>query len=391
MRYCIRCVQPDTRPGIFFSNEGVCGACLWEDEKKKIDWTAREGELQSIAEKARETANGPYHCAVGVSGGKDSTFQALYAREKLGLRPLLVNGAPYDISELGCRGIENLSALGFDIVTLRPNPQVRRKIMRKDFFSYLNPVKGTEYPLWASAYIIAAKFNIPLVIQGENPGQTLGVSNFTGVGGDALSILQHNTIASDPLQIYADEDISPADLFMYRFDTQEVFDRGIKAIWLSYYAKEWSQPHNAAFAISNGLEIRPNDIDPYLLGTYRRFSQMDSGNLVELNQMLKYIKFGFGQATDHACYDIREGLISRDEAIFLVRELDGKCDDEVIESFCQKFEISIRQFWEHTNSFRGDMWTRTGDGKYCLKDPIWEREPIRGRYGVREIMNRLGM
>lgn len=86
MRYCKRCLQPDTRPGIYFNKDGVCGACLWEDEKEKIDWKAREQELQDIADNAKSKAKGAYDCVIGVSGGKDSTYQAFYAKEKLGLR-----------------------------------------------------------------------------------------------------------------------------------------------------------------------------------------------------------------------------------------------------------------------------------------------------------------
>ena len=41
MRVCNRCIQPDTRPGIYFNNQGICGACLWEEEKKEINWEAR--------------------------------------------------------------------------------------------------------------------------------------------------------------------------------------------------------------------------------------------------------------------------------------------------------------------------------------------------------------
>ena len=164
MRYCKRCVQPDTRPGIYFDEKGICGACLWEDEKKTIDWTARENELREIAEWAKATASGPYQCVVGVSGGKDSVFQALYARDRLGLRTLLVNGEPDDITEIGYKNLENIKRLGFDTISLRPDPNILKQLVRRDFFSCLNPVKVTEYPLWASAYLIAVHFNIPSLL-----------------------------------------------------------------------------------------------------------------------------------------------------------------------------------------------------------------------------------
>ena len=49
MKICKKCIQPNTRPGIFFDENGVCGACLWHQEKNKINWSAREEELHKIA------------------------------------------------------------------------------------------------------------------------------------------------------------------------------------------------------------------------------------------------------------------------------------------------------------------------------------------------------
>jgi len=38
MKYCKKCLQPDTRPDIYFNEEHICGACLYEESKKSIDW-----------------------------------------------------------------------------------------------------------------------------------------------------------------------------------------------------------------------------------------------------------------------------------------------------------------------------------------------------------------
>lgn len=199
VKVCKRCVQPDTRPGIYFNEEGICGACLYHEEvEKKIDWDTRQKELKEITEGAKKTTKANYDCVVGVSGGKDTTLQALYSRDNLGLRPLLVNGEPEGITDIGRHNIENLKQLGFDVISIRPNPRVLKKLIKRDFYKYLNPVKITEYYLWASAYIIAHAFGIPLIIQGENPGLTLGVRN-TGVGtdGNALNANKQDTVATD--------------------------------------------------------------------------------------------------------------------------------------------------------------------------------------------------
>ena len=104
MKYCKKCLQPDTRPGILFDDDQVCFACRYEERKQEINWEARERELRNIAEWAkseRKKRGISYDCVVGVSGGKDSTFQAVYAKERLGLHPLLVNCSPDAITEVG--------------------------------------------------------------------------------------------------------------------------------------------------------------------------------------------------------------------------------------------------------------------------------------------------
>ena len=101
MKICKKCIQPDSRPGIYFDENGVCGACLWEDEKKIIDWEKRYQELEDISKWAKRSSTGNYDCAIGVSGGKDSTKQALTARDQLGLRCLLVNSEPSGITDIG--------------------------------------------------------------------------------------------------------------------------------------------------------------------------------------------------------------------------------------------------------------------------------------------------
>ena len=134
MKVCKKCLQPDTRPGIFFNQDGICGACIWEDTKKDIDWELREKELKKISEWAKKSTESNYDCVIGVSGGKDSTKQALTARDRLGLRCLLVNSEPEGITAIGSSNIENLKKLGFDVISLRPNPKVTKLLIKYDFF-----------------------------------------------------------------------------------------------------------------------------------------------------------------------------------------------------------------------------------------------------------------
>ncbi len=364
MKICKICIQPDSRPGIYFDKDGICGACLWEKEKKGIDWDKREKELSEISQWAKNTSKSSYDCVIGVSGGKDSTKQALTARERLGLRCLLVNSEPEGITEIGKHNIENLKNLGFDVVSLRPNPNLMKKLIKRDFYKYLNPVKITEYSLWSSTYIVADSFDIPLIIQGENGGLTLG-TRLTGLGTDsnALKANEMNTMSSGCEEYLEVEGINEKDLFMFRYDRSRLEEKGIRGIWLQYFLKEWSFRGNAEFSKKHGLWWRPDNFDPNSIGTYVPFAQLDS-DLVQVNQMLKYIKFGFGQCMDHACYDLRDGLITRNEAIDLVRKYDGKCSEKYILQFCEYLGISLDEFWRVANKFRGLMWIKDKDDNW---------------------------
>jgi N-acetyl sugar amidotransferase len=369
MRICTRCIQPDTRPGIYFDDQNVCGACLWEEEKKEIDWKSREKELEGIAEWAKNTAKGNYDCAIGISGGKDSTKQALTARDRLGLRCLLVNCEPEGITEIGRHNIENLKKLGFDVISLRPNPKVMRLLIKRDFYKYLNPVKITEFPLYASAYIIADKFDIPLIIQGENPGLTLGTS-LSGVGTDsnAMKAAELQTLSSGWKEYVEVEGVEEKDLYLFHYDRKKLEEKGCKAIWLNYFLKEWSNHNNAIFSKEHGLRWRPENFDRESVGTFLPYFQLD-GDLTQVNQLLKDIKFGFGQCMDHACYDLREGRITRDEAIELVKKYDGKCSPKYITLFCNYLEISEEEFWNTAEKFRGNMWKKENN---IWKNLIWD-------------------
>ena len=361
MKICKRCVQIDSRPGIYFNKDGICGACLWEDEKKEIDWKKREEELTEIATWAKKNSKNNYDCVIGISGGKDSTKQALTARDRLGLNCLLVNNEPEGITDIGKHNIENLKNLGFDVISIRPNPIKIKKMIKRDFFKYLNPVKITEYALWSCTYIIAEKFDIPLIIQGENGGLTLGTS-LTGLGTDdnALKANEMDTMSSGWEEYLEIEGIDEKDLFLFHYDRKKLEEMKIRGIWLQYFLKEWSFTGNAEFARENGLKWREN-FNPEDIGTYSAFSQLDS-DFVQVNQMLKYIKFGFGQCMDHVCYDLRDKKITREEAIDLVKKYDGKCSELYIKKFCDYIEIGTDEFWKIVNQFRGPMWKKESNG-----------------------------
>lgn len=375
MRYCKKCLQPDTRPGIVFDDEQICFACRYEESKATIDWEAREAELKSIADEAKEESKkrgNTYDCIIGVSGGKDSTFQAVYAKEKLGLNPLLINCMPDEITEIGLKNINNLNNLGFDIISIRPNPVVAKKLARKSFFERGNIIAASEYCLWASSYIMADKFNIPLIIQGENAALTLGAAKNQDTSGDAFSVVQLDTIRGASVSSFVDLsiNITEKDLFLYKIpDVDAMKAKGVKAIFLQYYAKEWSQVYNADFSIARGLTGRTDDL--HNLGRYRRYTALDS-DLQIVNQMIKYLKFGFGYATDEICYDIREGRFTREDGKWYVNEYDGLCGQKYIDDACRYLSITESEFWDVVDRYVNTDLFEKKDGRWVKRFTVGE-------------------
>jgi hypothetical protein len=88
-------------------------------------------------------------------------------------------------------------------------------------------------------------------------------------------------------------------------------------------------------------------------------------DFLTVNMMIKWLKFGFGKASDNVNEEIRAGRISRDEGIKLVEQFDGKCPPNVIEGFCSYIGISIKEFWIVVDRFVNKrLFTRVSQGVY---------------------------
>jgi N-acetyl sugar amidotransferase len=342
----------------------VCGACLWEEERKKIDWDARIKLLKMIANTAKEKANvrGTYDCAVGVSGGKDSTLQAIYAKEELGLNCLLVSAVPDQINPIGEHNINNLINHGFDCVRIYVNPKLLAQLMKRDFFKYLHFRKATEYPMWSSTYRMAKEKNIPLIIQGENAALTLGVSDGMNTDWDCTQIYKTNTIGGIKVEDHYSE-IDPKYLIPYKFPDMKDWEG--TGVWLQWFLKDWSQYNNAQFSMKRGF--KPRDDSSENLGRLHPWSCCDS-DMHPVSQYHKFVKYGFGFATDEVCYDIRDGRITRQQGFDYVDLYDGKISDYYIDNFCKYVDITRKEHDDTVDKFANkDLLVK--EGKWWVLKP----------------------
>ena len=337
-----------------------------------IDWDAREKKLQEIIKFGKEKNVSGYDCIIGVSGGKDSTRQALYVREKLGLKPLLVccTYPPEQLSERGAHNLGNLISLGFDTISVSPGPQTWKKMMRLGFLRFGNWARSTEMALYASAPRIAIAYHIPLIFLGENPAIQLGDLDVGSFSWEANRMKEGNTIKGGPQVLYNKKDkISPQDLIMYEYPSDDEMDWAkLKIVYLGYFWKDFTRIDNARVSISHGLEIRDDVAENQW--SFHLFEALDEEFMV-VNQYMKYLKYGFGRVTDVVNEEVRLGHMERSKAVELAKKLDGKCPPKYLKDFCKYIGITLDEFNKVAESYRNkDIWGKNKLGHWRLKEDI---------------------
>lgn len=371
MKYCIRCLQPDTRPNSKFTADGICPACDYFNRLQFVDWQERFDILTDLLTQHKKGRKGKHRfdCIIGVSGGKDSLRQALWVRDKLGLNPLLacLTYPPEQVTERGTNNLSNIINHGFDVVVSAPAPQTWRKLMSVAFEKFTNFGRSTELALFSSVPQLAIHYDIPLILWGENPGLQLGDLKTLGrTGYDGNNLRYMNTLSGGALDWIREAGFELKDLIPYQYPTPDDFDRhGLQIVYLGWFLGDWSLVNNGMYAASSGLEVREDTVAN--TGDLHGVTSLDE-DWVTLNQMIKYYKFGFGRVTDYANEEIRLGRMSRAAAIELVEQHDDACGDNYIQAFSDYIGLTVEQFWAkvHTSVNR-QLFDIRPDGRITRK------------------------
>lgn len=364
MKYCKTCLQPDTRPNTVFNDKGICPACHYFSLLKEVDWQERYEIFTDLLKQFPARPDQHFDCIIGVSGGKDSTRQALFVRDHLGLKPLLVclSYPPQQLTQRGVDNTSNLINLGFDVVLSAPAPETWRLLMRESFKKFTNWARSTELALFASVPQLAIRYKIPLIFWGENPGLQVGDLKTLGrTGYDGNSLRYMNTLSGGGLDWILESGFNIKDLHPFMYPSTEEFDAAdLQIVYLGWFLGDWSEINNALYSCANGLEIREDTVEN--TGDLYGITALDE-EWVTLNQMIKYYKFGFGRVTDYVNEDIRFGRTSREKGIQLIEQYDDSCSDNYIKSFCDYIDISVTDFWEQVHaSLNKELFTLEKDG-----------------------------
>lgn len=352
VQYCTKCLYPDTKPDLSFDPTGECSACTTYSQRTETDWDKRRQEFIDIVEHYRNVDGGNYDCIVPVSGGKDSTYQVLRLLE-IGMNPLCVTATTDSLSEIGRRNIENIKGLGVDYVEVTLNPVVRRRINRLA----LTQIGDISWPEHVAVFTvpirIAVQQGVRLIVWGENPQNEYGgpatasddatltrrwLEEFGGLLGLRVS---------DLLDV---DGIEPHHLIQYTYPTDaELLEAQITGVFLGYFFP-WDGWSNALVAQANGFETMPALVE----GSLANYENLDN-HQTGIHDYFKYLKFGFGRATDIANNHIRRGRLSRADAARLVARHDGKFPwtylGKPVEETLAEIDIALNEFHRICDQF----------------------------------------
>ncbi|MEX2525581.1 MAG: N-acetyl sugar amidotransferase [Gammaproteobacteria bacterium] len=368
MKYCRRCVTPESHPRINLPPDGICSACRAWDRREGVDWTERERRFREIAEWARENSHG-YDCLVPVSGGKDSYWQVVTCLE-YGLNPLTVTWRDPARLEIGQQNLDNLVRLGVDNIDNWINPDVERRFMRLSYENYAVPGIPKHMALYNIPLKFAVKFRIPLIVWGENDAIEYGnlEEESEGVDVNYEWLIRHGVTQGTTAEDWVGEHFSRREMTPYFApEKEELKNNPVRGIYLGYFFP-WDPVKTFEVAQKHGF--RAPDSGP----GWHTFDDVDSG-FISIHHYLKWYKFGCTRLFDNLSIDIRAGRISREAAVEIIRERAPEIPHEDIRHFCEYLGITIERFYEVAESFRNhDIWTLR-NGRWVIEDfivPNWE-------------------
>jgi N-acetyl sugar amidotransferase len=346
MKYCSKCVTPETAETHEFNSKNICSVCNQIEDKNKIDWNKRQNDLDQLISIYKDKYD--YDCIVPFSGGKDSVFALWYLVKQKKLKPLVLRFDHNFLRKTVQLNTEKaLNKLGVDFINFKPNFSIVKKMMiesliRRGDFCWHCHVGITAFPINT-----AIQKNIPLLFYGEPSAEYSSFYKYEDI--EELNVEKFNKAinlginAEDMLEMlrerYPKENISKKEIEPYIFPSQrEINKNKIKAVYLGNYIP-WDVRKQVEIIKSeigwqgDIVEGIPPDYD------YEKIECMMQG----VRDYVKFIKRGFGRTAHLTSIDIRNGRMERNKALELCKIYDGK-KPKALELFLKITNMTDNEF-----------------------------------------------
>jgi len=382
MKYCKRCLYPANHPlNITFDDAGVCSGCRVHEEKDVLDWQERQQKLGGIFDEFRVKTRTIHDCIIPVSGARDSYFIVHVVKNIFKMRPLLVTYNKHYNTKMGIRNLAYLRTFfGCDLMTMTVSPErvkrITRESLRKRASMYWHCLAGqTVFPVQ-----IAVKFKIPLIVWGVHQGndQVGMFSHLDQVEMTRKYRKEHDLMgleAEDLVQDAADLTLDDMEQYIYPHD-KELEAVGVRGIYLNNYIRWDSKAQHELMINQYGYETMAQQ------RTFDTYNDVDCFHYSGIHDYIKFLKWGYGKVTDHACREIRLKRLTREEGIDLVEKYQNIAPKD-LPLFLEWIGMGEKEFWEMIDRQRDLRIWHQVDGTWKLGDSVVHHRREEGVENVR--------
>ena len=338
LKYCNRCVMPETTEGIEFDENGICTACTSSEQKMHINWNERREMLDSLLNKAKKDAkknDSPYDCIVPISGGKDSTYQLHVLVKVYKLRVLAVTFSHNWYSKIGFYNLVNcLEEFNVDHIQFTPNRKSVGVAARKSLKAIGDACWHCHSGVGSFPLHIAVKFKIPLLIWGESIAEASGrASHFNPV----LKFDRDYFLKVSAKVSVDDFSSDKEERRMFQLfeppTMEECIEQDVHGIHIGDFIF-WDEEKQLEF-----IQEEYGWIEDTVEGAYKGYKSVEC-IMPGVHDYTNYLKRGYGRATSQASNDVRQGLMGRSEALKIAHEVDQ------LEPAALKYFLSITGYTE---------------------------------------------
>jgi len=376
MRYCTRCVLPETHDTIMFDDEGVCNVCHQiEYRDEKIDWKERRRMLDELVDTFRN--KGEYDCILPFSGGKDSTFQLWFIVKELKLKPLVVRFDHWGFRPLVAENnTRTFKILGVDTLTFQPSWHVVRELMLESLKRRGDFCWHCHTGVYAHTMQIALKYTTPLIIWGESLAEYASwysYDEFEEVDEKRFNRAMNQGITADDMYEFLGGRVSKRDLYPFAYPPRkELMKLKCRSICLGNYIKWDIRKHFEIIQRELGWQGQQVEGIPREYYEYEKIECKFQG----IRDFCKYIKRGYGRVEHLASIDIRNKRMTREKAIEITKEYAGLRPSS-LDSFVEFLQITEQEFYEILNKLTVHPWkpdlTKLKDGSPLPDMNSWDK------------------
>jgi N-acetyl sugar amidotransferase len=373
MNYCRKCVYPVLAVNLQVDSDGVCSACRVAEQFELLGedfWVRRKRLFEETIGRILVRRQGEYDCLIPVSGGKDSYYQAHQIVTEYGLKPLLVTYHGNNYLPEGDYNRDRMRELfDADHLVFGPSVRVLKKLNRLCFRKMGDMNWHAHCGIMTYPVIMAVRMQIPLVIWGETNWDISGMyapDDF--VEFSARVRHEHDLRGFEWSDMVGDaqEPLGEKDLQWAKYPSDEEIIRvGVRGLYIGNFFKWDPNVHSSLVVERYGWRPAQQPFER----TYRRFSNLDDRYENGVHDLLKFIKFGYGRASDHASKDIRTGYMTREQGIEAVRRYDHVVSRDLYH-WLEYVGMNEEEFWKTADRFRDKRVWRVESGEW-VKDNIW--------------------